>query len=233
MKKINIARIVVLVLSIALLIGAAMSVTVAAEDDTTGEFGGITVAYGDKVAIRVAVNATEEQIKNGDVVVSYTLNEETKTAKHHETDAEGTVWVITEGIAAFDLAQEVTFSSTANGAEVESGRTYSVAQFLYKMLYTNSDLSENYRNLYNSLLAYGEAAQIALNKNADNLVTESTLVTAGENITLNGCSYAFAPAADLSVTPVYTAIPAGYEVIGWTILDNGERKVVEDTTWWS
>ena len=230
MKKFGYARIIVLVLSLALLIGSAMAITSSAEEvDTTGKFNSISVAYGDRVAIRVAVNATEAQIKNGEVVVSYTLNGNTKNAVFSETINDGQVWVITEGIAVYDLAKIVEFDSFVGEKQVEDGRTYSVAQFLYKMLYTGSEISEVDRNLYESLLAYGKASQIALNQNADALVTSSTVAFSDDkNINFDGKGSAFAPAAGFTaLTPVWKGdVTSGYEVKGWSILDNGEAKNV-------
>ncbi|MBQ8584600.1 MAG: hypothetical protein IJ488_08370 [Clostridia bacterium] len=226
MKKFNLTRILVLVLSLALLIGSVMAISVAADGASAkGEFGGISVAYGEKVAIRVAVNATEEEIRNGDVVVSYTVGGNTENATYYETK-DGFAWVITEGFAAYELAEEVTFSSSANGEPVESGRKYSVAQFLYAMLYTNSGISEEYRALYNNLLAYGESAQIALNINASSLVTDSSIAfTNNDQITLNGSDYAFAPAKDLEITPALkNGVSAGYELIGWNVIVDGEEE---------
>ena len=70
MKRFNFARSLVLVLSLALIICSLVAFTAGAEtEDTTGRFGGISVAYGDKVAVRVMVDATKEQIENGEVVV--------------------------------------------------------------------------------------------------------------------------------------------------------------------
>ncbi|MBR7116707.1 MAG: hypothetical protein IKC87_03265 [Clostridia bacterium] len=229
MKKTNFARISVLVLSIAILLVCAMAVTAMAADVSTAEFGSISVAYGDKVAIRVAVDATKEEIENGDITVSYTLNGETKNATYKETDENGTVWVMTEGIAAYDLAEVVSFDSYIGETQVESGRTYSVAQFLYRMLYTGKEISDEYRNLYEALLAYGEAAQIALDKNADALVTDSTIVfTKNAEVKLGTGSYVFAPAADAEIVPVWNGnIPLGSELCGWNIIDNGVEKAVE------
>ena len=224
MKKFNFARIIVLVLSLALLVGAVFTIAASAEEnDSTGKFGNISLAYKDKVAIRVQVDATEEEILNGDVVVSYELNGKTANATYHET-LNGKVWVITEGIAFYDLGQIVTFSSYVNGVQVESGRTYSAAQFFYKMLYTDSGISEDYRNLYKISLEVGEAQQIAFDINTDKLVTDSTLVKAGQNISLNGKSFAFAPAASLEVTPEWNGeLTEGASVIGWVISDeNGQ-----------
>jgi len=148
MKKLKGIRIIFLVLALALLIGSATAIAVSAQEtESTGKFGGISISYADKVAIRVAVDATEEELKGGDVVVSYEMGGVTKNATYYETDANG-VWVITEGIAAYDLAQVITFSSTVNGEKVEEGRTCSVAQFIYAMLYTNDELTPAYKELY-------------------------------------------------------------------------------------
>ena len=223
MKNFKFARIIVLVLSLALLIGSAMAITASAEETesaSTGKFGSISLAYADKVAIRVQVDATAEEINSGDVVVSYELNGKTADATYHETDSKGRVWVITEGIAYYDLGQIVTFSSKVGDTLVESGRTYSVAQFLYKMLNTDSGITEEYRNLYQKTLECGEAAQIALGINADKLVTASTFVkTNNADVSINGKSTAFAPSAGLAgVTPTYNGtIPEGQCISGWTI----------------
>ena len=230
MKKLNLTRIAILVLTVALLVCAAVSVTASAED-TTGKFDSASLAYGEHVAIRVEVKATREQIENGEVAVSYTLNGKTATAAFHEEGEAGYVWVITEGIPAYDLACEVVFSSTQGGKTVESGRKYSIAQFLYTMLYTDSGISEKYETLYKALLHYGESAQLALNKNTDSLVTSSPIVTSkSSDITVNGGSLAFAPAKGIDVTPVFKGtVPTGSELVGWNIVDNGEAKAVDLT----
>ena len=226
MKKFNLARIMILVLSLALLIGSAMAITVSAEETesaSTGEFGNLSLAYGDKVALQVVVDATKEEIDNGTVKVTYSINGNEANATYYRTDDSGRVWVITEGIAVYDLAQTVTFNSYVGDTHVEENRTCSAAQFIYYRLYSDPNTTEVYKTLYNNLLAYAESAQIALNKNANALVTASTIVTAGENITVNGMNYAFAPAASLEVTPVWTGEGT---VEGWNIVDNGVEKTV-------
>ena len=227
MKKSNFTRIISVVLSLALLLSAVLCVGVVAEEvSTEGKFGSISVSYGDKVFIRVKVNATEEEITAGETVVSYTLNGETKDATYY-TDADEGVWVITEGIAAFDLAKEVVFNSYVGETQVEFNRTYSVAQYLYKMLYTDSGITAEFRTLYEALLAYGEAAQIALGKDTDKLVTDSTIAfTENADVSLDGSRIVFAPAQTLTLTPVWNgALTAEQELVGWNVIDNGEEKV--------
>ncbi len=230
MKKLSNSRFIILVLSIALLIGSAFAVTVAAEEDaSTGKFSGISIAYADKVAITVAVDATKEELESGDVVVSYTIDGASANATYFRTDSNGTVWVITKGIAAYDLAEVVTFSCTVNGTQVESDRKYSVAQFLYKTLYTQT-INDVDKNFYTTLLAFGEAAQYK-SGNTDSMVTDSTLAfTNNADVSLNGSKTAFAPASDMELTPTYNGvIPVGKLLIGWNIVDNGEQKVVDTT----
>ena len=225
MKKSNLTRILVLVLSLALLIGSAMAITASAEETPAkGEFGGASVAYGEKVAIRVAVQATKEEILNNDVVVSYEINGETKNATYKEDYEDGYVWVMTEGIAAYDFVETVTFSSKVGETTIESGCTYSVAQFLYSMLYTNPELETEWKDLYNALLVYGEAAQKALHINENNLISESTIVsTENANVTINDGKYVFAPGATLEVTPVWAGEG---DVEGWKIINHDEEETV-------
>lgn len=230
MKKTNYARIIILVLSIALLIGSVMCIPVMAEESSTqGEFGGISVSYEDKVFIRVKVNATKEEIENGTVVVTYTMNETTKKATYYQAK-DGSEWVITEGIAAYELAEEVVFNSYVGDVQVESNRKYSVAQFLYTMLYTNSELAPEFKTLYESLLAYGEASEIALKKKTENFVTDSSIAyTNNADISLNGKSVVFAPAESIeALTPVWNgAIPVGKELEGWLIKTEGSEESVK------
>ena len=229
MKKSNLTRILVLVLSLALLIGSAMAITASAEETPAkGEFGGASVAYGEKVAIRIAVQATKEEIVNNDVIVSYEINGETKNATYKEDYEGGYVWVMTEGIAAYDFVETVTFSSKVGETTIESGCTYSVAQFLYSMLYTNPELETEWEDLYNALLVYGEAAQNALNINEDKLISKSTIVsTENANVTINGGKYVFAPGATLEVDPKWNGtLEDGMSVGGWKIINNGEEETV-------
>ncbi len=230
MKKSSYARIIILVLSLALLIGSVMAITAMADGEADGTFGNISVAYGDKVFIRVEVKATEDQIKNGNVVVSYRFANEDETEVRNATyydvpgTTEGYVWVITEGIAAYDMAREVVFTSSVGENEVEPARTYSVAQFLYKMLYTESTATEAHKDMYKALLEYGRTAQIALEKNTDKMINASTLVTGAEGITFGGKDFAFVPGASAEVTPEWAN--TNDTVIGWTIKEGETTKEV-------
>lgn len=106
MKKLNYAKIITLVLSLALLLGAVVAVSASAEEASNkGTFGGISLAYGDNVAISVIVRATQEEIENGDVVVAYTIegNETEYKANYYRTDDKGNVWVRTSVLRRITL----------------------------------------------------------------------------------------------------------------------------------
>ena len=237
MKKFNYSRIIILVLSLALLIGAAFAVTANAEEavETPATlFKGISVAYGDNVAISVKVDATQEEIETGAVRVTYTLGEDSTEydAKYYYTDANNVVWVRTSGIEAYKLAQVVKFNSYLGETKVDTEKAYSVAQFLYTMLYTQ-DLSEVEENLYNALLTYGEATQKWYNAKNDldlPLVTASSLVyTNNANVKVNGNGKVFAPAGAVNVNVEYVPgenDPSDITAIGWIIRDGeGEKRV--------
>ena len=229
MKRFKFSKVIVLLLSIALLMGSVVAVTASAADESTGKFSSITLAYSEKVAIIVTVDATQEEIENGTVVVNYEVEgKELATAEFYDIAKDGKARVITSGFSPFEFADIVTFSSSVNGVQVESGRTYSVAQFLYKMLYTNSGISAEYRTFYESLVAYSEAAHIAFNK-TNRIITDSTIAFSdNSNIKFNGKTSAFAPGMKLeNLAPTWKGnVPAGKEVSGWVIVENGETKTV-------
>ena len=236
MKKYNLTKVLVLVLSFALLIGSVLAFSAAAEsaEATDGTFGGISLVYKDTVAITVEVKATEEQIKNGDVVVSYKLGDNTKNATYYcdSESKEGYVQIITEGIAAYNFAETVTFSSSLkDGTVVEEGRDYTVAEFLYKHIYVYTTATEEMKNLYRAIIEYGKAAQTAFGKNTDKDIANSTIVFSGNaNVKFGTKSSAFAPAASVEVTPEWKGeLAVGKVLEGWLVNDNGENKKVDCT----
>lgn len=232
MKKHNLTRIFVLVLSFALLIGSALVINAAAEstEPTDGTFGGISLVYKDTVSVVVEVKATKAQIDDGDVVVSYSVNGFNGKATYLcDSEDEGYVEVVTEGIAAYNFAEVITFSSTANNEQVEENRTYSVAEFLYKQLYYYG-ADEKYTALYNSIIAYGKAMSEIVEDEVND-ITKSTLVfTKNADVKIGEKKFAFAPGASVEVTPVYNGeLAIGKVLEGWKIKNNGEEEVVDTT----
>ena len=234
MKNRNLAKVFVLVLSLALLIGSVAGISVSAAN-VDNLIAAQTIVHGAKIQIAVAVNAPSAD----GVTVTYQWAGEAN-AKPATYDAEapnapaGTVVFVTEGVAAYELAKVATFTVEYNGNT--QTKTYSVAQFLYTKLY-NEKVGGTAAACYNALLNYGVTSQNHLGKNTNALVTDSFYVyseTAG--VLLNGDDFLFgAPNTSITVAPTYT----GEGILeGWTYgatgseneLAAGESVAVSATT---
>lgn len=187
MKIRSIAKIFVLALSLVLLMTAAIGLTASAEGEGSGDIYSTTIVHNDKISIAIAVKATAAEIADGTVVVNYTWDgsDVVKTATYREAHAsqEGYVWVVTEGVAAYDLALNANITTYYNGEVVETG-AYSVATFLYNKLYKDGVDGEA-KACYEALLAYGATSQAYLDKNADtpvNALNYAYTKTAGVKI---------------------------------------------------
>ena len=197
MKIRNLTKILVLALSLALLMTAAIGITASAEGeevvDNRGDIYSTSIVHNDKIGIAIAVKATAEEIANNTVTVKYQWADEAepKTATYFGThEKEGYVWVVTEGVAAYDLAREATITSYLNENQVESGN-YSVATFLYTKLYKDG-VTGAAQDCYEALLAYGAASQTFLNQNADAPV--------------NALDYAYTNNADVKINGAYSVL---------------------------
>jgi len=225
MKK---TKILVFALSLALIITSLFAFGVSAsENNDTPYIKAVNVAYGDRVQMLVAVEPGASDI--ADLTVTYTLNGEEYEAPLHPTETYGELPVYyTVGISPKDIADEVTFELKAQGAEVGSSYTASVATYLYARLYKDGIInaeagSDNgkRKELYENCLAYAASAQEVLvnlgNPNPEALVTDYVFVwSADEAVLVNGVSAysAFAPGS--AVTPVYNGEG---EIELWTLLD--------------
>ena len=173
MKNGKFAKILVLALSLALLIGSAVGIAASASTDSTGEIYAQSIVHDDKIQIAFAVDATADEVLAGTVALEYYFDgatASTKTAALYvdaNGDAvlkDGKVVLVTEGISAQDLTSVVTATTKVNG-EVKATKTYSVVQFLLTKLYrdgfaTTSDAEDaKYADLYLSLIDYSAKAQ--------------------------------------------------------------------------
>ena len=198
MKTKNLAKILVLALSLVLLMTAVIGITASAEgEDVVDDRGNIystSIVHNDKISIAIAVKATAEEIANNTVTVKYQWADEAepKTATYFGTheNQEGYVWVVTEGVAAYDLAREATITSYLNEGLVESGK-YSVATFLYNKLYIDG-VTGAAQECYETLLEYGATSQVYLDKNPGAPVNALNYAyTKNADVKINGSSSAF------------------------------------------
>lgn len=192
MKTTKFAKIIALVLTLALLVGSVMTLSVSAETatDSTGKILAQSVIYGEKTYIMFAVQAQNAS----DVTVTYTWegDETVYTASVYDgAEYEGAVIFVTDGVALYELGKKVTASVTVDGAVVDT-KVYSVADFLYRQLYNKADsLTPDQKAFYESLLVCGANAQKYIAKETENLVTDLTYVyTDNAEVTVNGGKYA-------------------------------------------
>ena len=80
MKNKKLTKIFVAILSLALLVGAAIGITAAADETDTYAIKSINVAHGDTTQILVAVDAPAAEAEN--IEVKYTFDGKEYTAKY-------------------------------------------------------------------------------------------------------------------------------------------------------
>ena len=167
MKKTKITKAFILALSLVLLVGSAIGISVAAEEteatDSTAKIIAQSIVHDDKIQIAFAIDATTDEVKAGTVTVEYYFDGDTDNTKNAALYADATykgkAIFVTEGLAAQDLTSVVTATSYLNGTAVET-KTYSVVQFLLTKLYRDGNsLDAKYAALYESLIDYSAKAQ--------------------------------------------------------------------------
>lgn len=227
MKTRKNSKILILVLTLALLIGSVFAVTASAAEAETGDLYAVNVYHNDKLSVMFAVKATQAEIQNGTVQVKYTWNDENPTEeiatfhKAHPTKA-GYVYVITSGVAAFRLTETVDFTVYVNDEVVESG-TYSVAAYLYNKLYRDAVTGAE-KDVYETLIEYGAASQVYFNHNVENMIDDVNYVySKNANVKFGGKSYVLGSTA---VTATYSGTG---NVEAWII--NGQEIASTATTY--
>ena len=247
MKNNRFSKILVFILSLALLIGSAVAVTVsAAESDETYDITAMNIVCADKTNVVVAVDATLEQAN--DVVVTYTIGTEGPfTATYWaEQSQDGFLVYYTKGISPKDLGLDVKIEAHSKSAadyvpDYESALNASVVEYLYSMLYGEEGLIDadegldlNRKYMYASMLSYANYAQEVLwNADEDNAgdqrdplfdrvfvyAPEATVNGVGSEILLDGAG---------DVTLKYTGSENG--IITWNITYYNDDGSVKSTT---
>ena len=199
MKNTKSLKIALLVISAALLLGAAVGITASAAEETSAPVVySQNVEYGGNYALMYAITAesvTGETVSlavynnaecAGDPVWSKTV---AATEANQETVKGKACYVFTtNGIAAKNM--DVQYYVKVTAANGETVKRYSVAEYLYERLYKNGIASSTEEGnikraeLYNTILLYGKQAQdVLFNYNTDEngeLITtddRSTFVT--------------------------------------------------------
>lgn len=211
MKNPKFGRIALLILSLALVIGAAIGLNVNAESADSGIVAH-NVVYGEKVSIAYAVDVSVEDADSVKVayfwegdeenIESATLLDTSKAENVAVIDGKTYPVFVTAGVPAKELGK-VAYATVYTGDSPDENAewtSYSVVEYLYIRLYLDSFIDKteadgkdyNRKLLYQNLLNYGANAQMIFDHNTDKLVTDYDIAyTSDEFTTLNGKSYAF------------------------------------------
>ena len=194
MKRIKSAKILVLALSLALLVGSVFCISSLAADNGSLEIEAINVQHGDRTYVIIAVDAPD--IDPATVEVNYSFSGNTYTATYlgksaiwYETNGDITEYPIfsTIGIPAKDMGEDIVAEAhIKNSGDTGVARNVSVATYLYQRLYKDGFITKteadgedfDSKELYLYMLEYGARAQKVLWNNKDeNAEKQRTLVT--------------------------------------------------------
>ena len=219
-------KLLVLILSTALILCSILAISASANTDEDGALSieALTLSYGDRtqMIVAVAIDYSEKE----SVEVSYVINGETKTAALHPTMTytEGGVnypIFYTEGIAAKDMADEVTFEAHIKGSTYTPvNYELSVAKYFYTRLYRDGVINAEAGSkdakdtaLYLAALEYGARAQEALLDEPGVLPTDLCFVWCDDGATVNGASKSVLVTEGTKITPTSTAAVAGFDAV--------------------
>lgn len=197
-------RLFVVVLTLALLVGAVVGITASANDgDVAYEEKDLilshNVSYADYMHLYVAIDSTLAVDAEG-ITAKIEMNGVTydgvaADASEYE-NAPGHV-IRTPGVAAKDMLDTIKitvyYTGTVDGAPVNytDSVEYSVAQYFFERLYKNGviDATEGQdlarKNLYSAALSYGAAAQNLLTSDTE-LISNKIYVWGESNLNLPG-----------------------------------------------
>lgn len=227
MKKFNFTKIVSLALVCAMLMGAFMFTTFAA-DEATVEIVAKNVWYGEKYQLMFAYNApagaTVSATVNGKPVAIETY----ELTKEDEVDADY-AYMVSEGVAAQAIDTVVTFT-VAYGEETATV-DYSVLQYVYERTAKlnaaeQTDEVKNELAMFNALIAYANAANVFIDKDSTNFNDYKYVTVVGGTFDGNNATGMFLPGAtpfaNIAANSDYDSSAYNVE---WDVSVNGAEAV--------
>ena len=166
MKKFNFAKIVSFVMVCAMLMGA-LAIGVFATEDVVVDIVSNNVYYDEKFEIMYAIKAPEgatiEAVdsEGNEIRVLPFTDEDGKTTANID-GVDYPMYVLEDGVAAQAIDEVITITVTAG--ENVATQEYSVLEYIYERMYVKADVKGAELDMFNALLAYANAADIAINK---------------------------------------------------------------------
>lgn len=190
MKNTKALKLITVILSVALLIGAAFAIAVSAEGEAKSpEIISYNVEYGEKYALMYAVDASTvnsapvtlnlyaaDPATGADIIRSY-VAEKSETIKIDGVETEAYVF-ITDGVAAKNLTQifyaQATDKSGAKGNVVR----YSVIEYMYQRLSGQQKITANQETLYRTVIELASiSTQVLINDKTEGTENDVTLAS--------------------------------------------------------
>ena len=244
-------KLISIILSCLLLIGAAVGITVAADEATEGapiSIEGFNLSY--EGAVKVAYYVSNRELAEGESVVLFTSAENFENIPYEAKDAEGyDVCAEFDTVTVDDIAYSVFYSEgaktaelrrdiyavaaivDASGAVVAHTEVEAYSPYAYAMNRFDGEYTEDQAELYTALLDYGAAVQKVVFSDADGVLDEVALAAAGgwadayyvvtEQLIVNG--EATADAADVEYRGA--DYPDGLSVVADKYLDGNKSRV--------
>lgn len=244
MKKIKLSKVLMLVLSLVLLIGAAtVMVSGAAEAETKPVILSKNIQYGGDFSLMIAVDAST--VAEGEVTLDLTFTDSkgveqkrtytdstTEPIKVNNVDYQAYVFY-TEGVAAKEMKTQYYLQATdSTGAKSDVVR-YSVAEYMYERLYGGKTITTEQKDLYEVVLDFGAKAQKVLNTADTKYVTDYYFARVAEGTVDGTYSQGVFHKDDAQsfTLGTYTgAVPEFHTLNGWTVTKTAADGTVTATS---
>lgn len=228
MKNTKLAKIFLLVLALAFVIGVALAMGVSAEiTETKPEIISQNVRYQGDFALMYAIKA--DTVKGGKVDLELYEEKPTVNSTPVETftsteisAAEGNLAydsyiITTKGTAAVDMTKQYYVKAIDGEGNESAVMRYSVAEYLYDRL-AATDCTAAQKNFYNSVINMGDNALIILTPNvAETPVSDYRLVRVNDSGAINDYAQGIYP-----IDTVLSPVAVGGTVDKWTVVTYDE-----------
>ena len=235
-------KLLVLVISLALILGSALAVMTAAEEAAATpslDIWSKNASFQSNVVLSVAVKAENTADSSIDLLVYSEYPTENSTPVVVTSYGSGTVWgaecqlFATPGVNAKNLADQVYLQARAlvDGAYVYSEiEQYSIIEYCKEMVYTEGTMDDNDVDFL-AVIEYGASVQRILGHNTDKLATSYKYVTV-ENGTFGTLSRGIVLAGDkITLTHTGEATKDGADFVGYKDSISGQTyNVGEEIT---
>ena len=231
MKK-SIKRIISFALMLSLLVGMMAGFSAFAAETETVEIISKNLYYGDTFNIMYAVNSTSDDV----VLNIYTMNDKGElelavTVDEYITDTvkgveNAKVFTSAIGVPAQNIDKEFYAQAVTGNTKSEMVK-YSVLEYLYERLTVSEGVTEEQATMYNSLLAFADAADVVVNKDTTTNIAKYAYVRV-TNGTVDGTNTAAMVLGGTALEFVTTDLVAGKGMkIVWEVTVDDVTKTVE------